>query len=690
MTGQVALLRELTVASFGVELMFLAGTAFWMAAGAAGAVARVKRARTAPATGVGFLILAMVLLPEVAFLRGARTLFGGVPGAYLPLGQELATAAIGLMPAGAILGWLFRAGAEELSNKEGSLAAAYAWESLGGVVGSIAATVSLWMGVSNLALVAASCAASALVAGRRRELRNGAIALSAGFAVLLPFVPALDRLMASWNHAHLAQVTDTPYGRLSIVESQGQIVVFENDALTYDTEGTEPESLVHAAALEAREHPSVLLLEGMAFGLVREILKHRPSRVVGIEMNEALYRALWRRLPAAERSALSAREVEPRFEDPRAFLRKTGERFDLILVGAPEPSSGETNRFYTEEFFRRCSAHLAPGGVLAVRLPSSENYWTANQLLRNAAVHSALRAVFQDVLVLPGATDVMLASASRLERNAEVLEARYRERGIENREVTPDFLRYELTNDRAKAIGEQFARSRASANSDTRPICYELTALAWIGRMTGGSQKARLPGRWSAIGALVVIAAVVLFAAAYPRARRIVLVGGASFVGMVIEAVVLLRYQAEAGALYRDIGLLLTSFMAGLVAGAGLYDRARIRRRSARVLWTSLSLAGLVLLGLGFALSSRFEEAGGILPSSAFLFSTGAMVAAVFAAACESDGVTSDLGALYGADLVGGCAGSLMAVGLLVLVLGMDGTALGAAGLAAVLLALVG
>ena len=690
MTGQVALLRELAVASFGVELLFLAGTALWLLAGAAGALAGARKAPMGGAAiAAGFAALALLLLPEAAFLRGARTLFGGVPGAYLPLGQQVATAAIGLMPAGAVLGWLFRIGAGELAGAGGSLAAAYAWESLGGGLGSVAATCALWLGVSNLGLLAACSAGSALVAARHTGARWWAVTLAAALVALLPFAPALDRRTTAWNHPQLAHVADTPYGRVAIVETQGQVVVFENDALSYDSEGTEPESLVHAAALEVRQPARVLVLEGAATGLVREVLKHRPSRVVAVEMNEAEYRALRPRLPGAERAALAASEVELRFEDPRAFLLSGVERFDLVLVGAPEPSSGQTNRFYTTDFFRRCAARLAPGGVMAIRLGSSENFWTPGQLMRNGAVHAALRAVFPEVLVLPGSSDVMLASASPLERDPARLGDRLRERGVATREVTPEYLRYQLTNDRAAAIEGLLAGSGASANTDARPVCYEQTALLWVGRVAGGAQEARLPGRPAVAWALGGIAALVLAAAALRRGHRAALVGTASMAGMMLEAVVLLRYQAEAGALYRDIGLLLTSFMAGLVAGAAAFDRARGRAGPVGPGWSAIPVMGLFLLAAGLAASIRSGQVIGLATSSAFLLATGAMVAAVFAAASRGGAGEADAGALYAADLVGGCAGSLLAVGLLVLVLGVDGTALGAAGLAALSLMLV-
>jgi spermidine synthase len=689
MVGQVALLRELAVASFGVELLFLAGTAVWLAAGAAGAVLGGARGRGPGGAGVagGFAALAVLLVAEVAFLRGARTLLGGVPGAYLPLAQQLATAIVGLAPAGAILGALFRRAADAYGRAGGSLAAAYAWESLGGVAGSVAATGALRAGLPNLALVVAAGAAAALAAARPRAARPWALGLAALLVALLPATPALDRRSTAWNHPLLADVADTPHGRLVVVETQGQVVVLENDALVWDSEGTEAEPLVHAACLQVPPGARVLVLGGAATGLVREVLRHRPSRVVAVEGNGPAWRRLWPRLPAAERAALGAPGVEVRFDDPRGFLLRGGERFDVILVGAPEPASGQTNRFYTVEFFRRCAARLAPGGLVALRLPSAENFWTPAQLLREGAVHAALREVFADVLVVPGGADVLLASASRLERDGEALAARLRARRVAAREVRPEWIRWVLGGDRAAELERRLAAAGAPANRDGRPVCYGATALLWLGRVAGGAQAARLPSRAAAAGLLAALAALVVGAAIARRGRRVLLVAVASLAGMMIEGVVLLRYQAEVGALYRDLGVLLTAFMAGLAAGAAAFDRlgAGVPRA-----WRAVPIAGLAVVAAALAALVRAGAVTGLASSAAVLLATGALVAAVFAAAAGRPGEPgASAGALYAADLAGGCAGSLLAAGLLVVVLGIDGTALAAAGLAALALLLV-
>jgi spermidine synthase len=695
MLGQVALLRELAVASYGVELVYLAGTACWLAAGAAGALAP-PRGDPWPDLGLGFLALAVLLPGEVTFLRGARTLLGEVPGAYLPLGQQLLTAALGLMPAGALLGRLFRGGARAMAGAGGSLAASYGWESLGGALGCVAATASFGAGLSNLALTlsggaAAAAAGAAFLRGRRR---SAALALAGALLLLLALAGPLDRRTSSWNHPLLALVRDTPYGRIALVEAQGQLAVFENDALAWDSEGTDAEALVHPAALQARPAPRVLVLEGGLYGIAAEVLKHRPSRVDVVEMNGAMVRALLPRLPLAGRAALADPAVHLVVTDPRAFLLGPGELYDLVLVGAAEPSSGQVNRLYTAEFFERCSARLAPGGLLALRLPSLENLWTPGLLLRNGAIHAALRAAFADVLVLPGATDVLLASQGTLTRDPSELGTRLQARAVEAREVTPQSLRYLLTNDRAATVARLLATSGAEPNTDERPVCYQQTALLWLGRLVGGAQDARLPGRRPVYALLGALAALTVAARLLARARPLALVAAAAFGAMALESAVVLRYQAGTGALFRDLGALLTAFMTGLSAGAWLLARAgspgggRLGRA-----WGLCPLLALALLSTGFAAAARAGLGLGLVASAAFLLAAGGAVAALFGYASrmgpDRPGAGEAGGALYTADLLGGCLGSLLAGGLLVLVLGLGGTALAVAGVAVAALALV-
>ena len=107
--GQVVLLRELNVASFGVELVYILALGFWLAATALGALScRSSRAPRPDLLTIPLLLFAALLPLAVAFARGSRVLAGGVPGAYLPFGEQIITIGITLLPAGFLTGWLFR------------------------------------------------------------------------------------------------------------------------------------------------------------------------------------------------------------------------------------------------------------------------------------------------------------------------------------------------------------------------------------------------------------------------------------------------------------------------------------------------------------------------------------------------------------------------------------------------------
>ena len=115
------------------------------------------------------------LLPlAVAFARGSRVLAGGVPGAYLPFGEQLVTIGITLLPAGFVTGWLFRRAAGFFVSEGRTVAAAYAIESAGGLAGGLLSSLGLHWGVQNfaLALTGALIAAAApllITAGARRS-----------------------------------------------------------------------------------------------------------------------------------------------------------------------------------------------------------------------------------------------------------------------------------------------------------------------------------------------------------------------------------------------------------------------------------------------------------------------------------------------------------------------------------------
>lgn len=705
--GQVVLLRELNVSFYGVELIYLLAVGVWLLWTAVGAV--IGRRNGFPASGriAGLFVIFAVAIPlAVVFIRSSRLILGSVPGAYLIFLHQLVVLVIALLPAGVLSGLLFQWAAREYVKERGTLAVAYAIESAGGLVGGLFGSLFIMLGLRNLsiaficALVSALTPAITLTDFRKSPLFRITVAVAGVLLLLLWQASVLDHRMTQWNHPNLLDSADSPYGRITVTRSFHQISVFENDALSFETEGTDAESFCHLAALQHPNPQTVLILGGGLEGLVGDIAKYASERIDYVELNPVMLKQVTPYLPDGIRKPLEAQNVHITVADPRQYLKTSG-TYDLILVGMPEPTSGQANRFYTKEFFEQCSAKLNPAGILAFRLRAAENLWTKALVRRNMSIYKALGVVFPEVLFLPGTMNIVTASHSPLSRSPAVLSQRLQNRNILTRLVSPNYIVYLFTNDRFFTIRDLFTREKILPNTDIRPVCYQYAFIIWLSKFYPRISLLDLSsvadrGLFKPPLVFIWIGLILLFALSrYQTAiRRTALVFVAGFVGMVMETVLILYYQVKHGVLYQDIGLLLMSFMVGLAAGAMAIDReiARTADRPVHLWWYGfVLLAGFSLLcaltGILVSMSLSVE----LIQISCLMAATGFLVAGVFAYAslCNIEDQNRVISPLYAADLIGGCLGSLLAGLILIPLWGMDAAAWGMLLLSAISILLV-
>ncbi len=701
---QVVLLRELAVAFQGSELNYLLALGVWLLGTASGAF---RRGAEAPRSAHGvaqppsrraiagaFLLAGLLPALAIPWARGARHVLGAVPGAFLPFPSQMLVMALALWPVAFVFGLLFRRVAERALAGGRPLAASYALECAGALAGGAAATLAHHAGLSNLATGLAAALVATAVAWSDR--RGPALSLGAVIVLALATAGPLDRALTAWNHPGLVATRDTPYGRVTITDWGGQLNVFVNDALAYETGGTAAEEFVTVAALVHPAPRRILVLGGGMTGLVREALAQDPAQVVNVELDPAVAELVVRHLPAGDppapaagavRAAGLAARVRTVHDDPRRYLARSADRHDLILVGMPEPASGQANRYYTREFFAECAARLAPGGVLALRLPAAENAWSPPLVARTASIDRALRAAFADVLVLPGATAIALGSNAPIARDPDLLAARLAARGLAPRLVSPAYLRFLFTNDRTAELALALTAARVPMNRDAHPVCYRYTLALWLSRFYPAIARLDAPpgARWPIGGAALAGLAGLWLATRRRSARGAIAVFFAGAIGMVLESILLLAYQARGGVLYQDLGLLLMLFMAGLALGAAAIGR--LPRPAGRRQGIAIG-AGLALASSSLAFRLATGGGPGLVETAGWLVVAGALTAAVFA---EASGRAADpaaaIGLLYGADLAGGALGSLAASLVLIPILGLAPSALLAAGAAVLALA---
>jgi spermidine synthase len=158
---------------------------------------------------------------------------------------------------------------------------------------------------------------------------------------------------------------------------------------------------------------------------------------------------------------------------------------------------------------------------------------------------------------------------------------------------------------------------------------------------------------------------------------------------MILESVLILHYQTRVGALFQDIGALLTAFMAGLTLGAWLMGSRTARAGHPRLRGAAIggSLACLAL-GVAWLLAAGVPLA--LVGLGVPLLLVGALVGALLAHASAGAADPGALAApLYAADVVGGCVGALLGSLVLIPLLGLGMSCLAVALLAVGALLLV-
>jgi hypothetical protein len=162
---------------------------------------------------------------------------------------------------------------------------------------------------------------------------------------------------------------------------------------------------------------------------------------------------------------------------------------------------------------------------------------------------------------------------------------------------------------------------------------------------------------------------------------------------MVLETLLLLRFQMANGVIYQQVGWLLTCFMAGMAAGGLALGGSSLQAHAGR---QSNRGAAIPMLAAGAALVAWvavvwFPSTAGLSGTSVLLAAAGAAVGGCFAAGARlwRGHVRGAASVLYAADVAGGAAGAVAATLLLVPAAGLDRSAAFMAVLAAALLLVI-
>lgn len=746
--AQVLLLRECLVVVAGNELFIALFFGCWflgIAAGAAvGSYLRVRRRRLLSCVAL-FLLLQVVLLPcLIVSLRDVRARWDLPVSQFAPFFPLLGIALLHLCPFSLLTGLTFpmlcRLLATDPGGNKRAIGSVYTVESLGSLLGGAVVTFVFAVYCEPLtgAWVLGALTASNLTwLLFNTESRGGRVTALVTTLWALGFLGILlspaRRGIEHWSAALRHRAYDpgfqwlaeryTPYQHLALVRQQ---VDPDTDAYQYSllSNGRFVESFPDPYAISQRVQvmmsqckgrtSRVLVIGGGEGGALRSLLLYPDTDIDYVEIDPAVLETVRPYLEEPDRRAFSDHRVRIFHEDARRFIRrrlrdvrgpKSPGPYDAILCNAPDPATAALNRFYTRDFFRETRALLKPSGVFVTSISSGVNYFSADLLNYVGSVYQALHGAFGHVLATPGTQAYLFATADDdlLTSDVERLIGRFEQRGVEDPVFSPLSFHTAYETEQLNRVNRSLRRSLGSVppNSDAEPVTYLYHLRLWNLFAGGRSQSffdliQRYDWRWVVLAcALCLLLRAAAFhwipmssdRAAYRQSVAVLFLTGIA--GMVSSILLLLLFQNFHGHLYRDVGLLVALFMAGLTLG-GLTGN-RTGRTEKRWLVGGISrfalaygLFFLVMEGLVHA-RGRGGQWGELFDHAAFFY--GAMIAAgcltgvqfslvgrLASVAGRDPGRAG--GALECLDHVGACLGAFLTGIILIPVSGIEATLL--------------
>lgn len=715
--GQAVLLREMIVLFSGNEISLGIGLAAWMlwTAAGSGVSSWISRDRLLPRTGVAVLecCAGVSLAPTIGLLRAGRVAFQIAPGELLGPMPMLVTALAALSLYCSFSGALFVAAArlvrEECGVSPGVAASrVYLLEAAGAGLGGILTSLLFLRSVGSLQIAMAVAVLNFVLAAivffglTARKMAAVALLGIAAFIPLAVFVaPRVDHasLATLWSGFEVLDSRNTIYGNLTVVRAGNLRTVYDNGVkLATVPDEASAEEAVHYALLEHPAPATVLLIGGAISGGIPQALEH-PSvrRLDVVELDPALLTIARQISPGSTAPPLSDTRVRVHIADARLWLKTTRDRFDVILIDLPDPETEQLNRFYTEEFFRSVRARLAPAGIFAFQVRSSEESISPALAAFLRCIAGTVRAVFPQVAIIPGETTHFFAAeqANLLTEDPQVLITRLEERRLPTQYVREYFIPYRMTPDRMEQAHALLQPSPGTpVNRDFRPIACYFDILLWstqfrspFARMFGAAAHIPFPlllGGTLLVLALFLLPVGLLRRENAARPAALICAGVSGYTLMALEILLLFTFQSVYGFVYQELAILIGMFLAGLGLGSWLGMR-RISAADPGSLMAPIARTQILLscsapvlllvaalLARGSDSRSGLAVAQGIFPLLALL--CGVPGGYLFPLANEvwlrGHGTASGAGTIYALDLLGGALGAILLSGYCIPVFG--------------------
>lgn len=723
MIAQILLLRELLVIFSGNELSIGIILAQWLILEAGGAFLfgriiehRKNKKNSFVVTG---LIFSISLPVSLYLCRVAKTLMGITPGTGVGVIHMILLSFFILLPVSVTHGTMFPFACKIYRDITGdstpSIGKVYIFEIAGTGLGGIIFTyifvqqfhsfIIVW-GIVFVNLVV--CLGLTKPFPRTTKVSKILFITSLVFlsVILLFLISGLveqlhwSSVKKQWAHMDVLFYKNSAFGNVVVTKQDNQFD-FYTDGIPYLTlpaaDSAFTEDFVHFPMLTHPKPGTVLVIGGGPQGVMKEIAKHPIAHIDYVELDPIIFSILDTFASPDQKKEWHNPQVTLHCMDGRHYVRTVQKKYDVILLGFEEPRDLQVNRFFTLEFFHLIRECLNDDGLFILTLPGSFSYLNRELKKLNRCIFDTLKTAFSCVEVIPGDTNLIVASVSKDPSflTPQLLAERFAHRTLETRMITPYYISYRLEDTKKEWFKDAIKNIQVKPNSDYLPSGVFYSLSLWNARFSPYLkqlfhilEKIHLHYFIIIISGIIVIFFIIrilkgnsLVKIAIPYA--LITTG---FCGMLFDLIIIFCFQILYGYVYEQIGILIAFFMAGTGIG-GSVSSFLLPRKYRTFLFLE---AGIILFcALLFVLISvlfPLWQVKQILPFLTFLFpllslTGGILIGTEFPLAfklhiTKDNNIGKKVGFLNALDLVGGWLGGMLGGVVLLPLLGLGQTSI--------------
>jgi len=294
--------------------------------------------------------------------------------------------------------------------------------------------------------------------------------------------------------------------------------------------------------------------------------------------------------------------------DGRFFLSQTDSQYDVIYLGLSDPSDLQSNRLFTEEFFKLAEDRLMPGGILTFTLSGSLTHLSKDLRDLNACILNSLKNVFSYVKIIPGDLNLFLASdyPSIIQINSSLINQRIEQREIETNLLLPSYIDYRFHQRWQDWLVDSLKDATPKNNTDFSGFALFKTVGIWSAKFSPALkgifpilERITLSLILCLIFTLTLIFLIIkLVNSKFSSLAIPYSIATTGFFAMLINLVIIFAFQVIYGYLYFQIGMLITVFMSGAALGSILVSHYLKRVKRNLIWFASLEIAAILSIFL--------------------------------------------------------------------------------------------